>query len=81
MVIIRQKGTLVQTICIKCGIVYEGKKVSQGEVIAALGNTGRSSGPHLHFEIRTLDRPIDPLPYLPAGLALTNDVDNGSPDE
>lgn len=62
-------------------IVHEGAKIKQGEVIGALGNTGRSSGPHLHFEIRKLDGPIDPLPLLPAGEALTNDVDNGSPDE
>lgn len=62
-------------------IVHEGAKIKQGEVIGALGNTGRSSGPHLHFEIRKLDGPIDPLPYLPAGEALTNDVDNGSPEE
>lgn len=59
-------------------IVYEGQRVKQGDVIGALGNTGRSSGPHLHFEIRKADGPIDPLPYLPAGEALTNDVDNGA---
>lgn len=59
-------------------IVYEGQRVRQGDVIGALGNTGRSSGPHLHFEIRKADGPIDPLPYLPAGEALTNDVDNGA---
>lgn len=62
-------------------LVYEGKTVKQGEVIGALGNTGRSSGPHLHFEIRRLNGPIDPLPMLPAGEALTNDVDNGAPEE
>lgn len=62
-------------------VVYEGQKVKQGEVIGALGNTGRSSGPHLHFEIRKLDGPVDPLPLLPAGEALTNDVDNGAPEE
>ena len=62
-------------------LVYEGKTVRQGEVIGSLGNTGRSSGPHLHFEIRRLNGPIDPLPMLPAGEALTNDVDNGAPDE
>ena len=62
-------------------VVYEGKKVHQGEVIGALGNTGRSSGPHLHFEIRKLNGPIDPLPLLPAGNALTNDVDNGAVEE
>lgn len=62
-------------------LVYEGKKIKQGEVIGALGNTGRSSGPHLHFEIRRLNGPLDPLPLLPAGQALTNDVDNGAPEE
>lgn len=62
-------------------LVYEGKKVRQGEVIGALGNTGRSSGPHLHFEIRRLNGPIDPLPMLPAGESLTNDVDNGAVEE
>lgn len=62
-------------------LVYEGKKVKQGEVIGALGNTGRSSGPHLHFEIRRLNGPIDPLPMLPAGESLTNDVDNGAAEE
>lgn len=62
-------------------LVYEGKKVKQGEVIGALGNTGRSSGPHLHFEIRRLNGPLDPLPLLPAGEALTNDVDNGAIEE
>lgn len=62
-------------------LVYEGKRIRQGEVIGALGNTGRSSGPHLHFEIRRLSGPIDPLPLLPAGEALTNDVDNGAIEE
>jgi murein DD-endopeptidase MepM/ murein hydrolase activator NlpD len=62
-------------------IVSEGMTIKQGEVIGALGNTGRSSGPHLHFEIRKLDGPVDPLPLLPAGEALTNEVDNGSADE
>lgn len=62
-------------------IVFEGMSIKQGEVIGALGNTGRSSGPHLHFEIRKLDGPVDPLPFLPAGEALTNDVDNGAVEE
>lgn len=62
-------------------VVFEGQKIRQGDVIGALGNTGRSSGPHLHFEIRKLDGPIDPLPYLPAGNELTNDVDDPSAPE
>lgn len=63
-------------------VVYQGQKVRQGEVIGALGNTGRSSGPHLHFEIRKPDgTKLDPLPLLPAGKELTNDVDDPSAPE
>lgn len=46
-------------------LVAEGQKVRQGEVIGAMGRTGRATGVHLHFEIRKNRGPIDPLPYLP----------------
>ena len=46
--------------------VKAGDKVSKGDVIAALGNTGNSTGPHLHFEIRKTEdnTPLDPLTYI-----------------
>lgn len=45
-------------------LASEGQKVAQGERIGLLGSSGRSTGPHLHFEIWKHDQAVDPLPYL-----------------
>ena len=43
--------------------VRVGQRVQRGDVIALVGNTGKSTGPHLHYEVHYLGKPIDPRNY------------------
>jgi len=50
--------------------VKVGQTVRIGQTIGKIGSTGRSTGPHLHYETRINDEPVDPQKFLRAGLRL-----------
>lgn len=65
LVMIDHGGGIVTCYAHQSGIAAgEGTSVSQGQVIGYVGNTGHSTGPHLHFEVRVGGTAVDPMPYL-----------------
>ncbi|MBS7527200.1 peptidoglycan DD-metalloendopeptidase family protein [Fusibacter paucivorans] len=59
-------GGNIKTVYAHCSklLVSKNDKVYQGQVIARSGNTGRSTGPHLHFEVRVNGTPVNPRNYV-----------------
>ena len=52
---------------LSAALVKVGQRVTQGQPVGLEGSTGNSTGPHLHFELRINQKPVDPSPYLPPG--------------
>ena len=45
-------------------VVHTGQHVRRGQIIAYMGSTGFSTGPHVHYEVRIHGEPVNPAPYL-----------------
>ncbi|KFA94048.1 M23 family metallopeptidase [Archangium violaceum] len=54
--------------------VRPGQRVARGELIALSGNTGRSTGPHLHYQLELSAQPVDPLRFRPRPSPVANDA-------
>jgi murein DD-endopeptidase MepM/ murein hydrolase activator NlpD len=48
-------------------LVQSGARVTRGQMIGRMGSTGRSTGSHLHYEVRIDGRPVNPVPFLSSG--------------
>jgi murein DD-endopeptidase MepM/ murein hydrolase activator NlpD len=72
------EGLMTRYAHAKTILVKEGEVVTQGQLIARVGSTGLSTGPHLHFEVRKDDKPLDPRAFL-AGQPLTPSLAGARP--
>ncbi|WEK45348.1 MAG: M23 family metallopeptidase [Candidatus Andeanibacterium colombiense] len=65
--------------------VHAGDRVHKGDLIGYVGTTGRSTGPHLHYEVRVAGESVDPTPYLAGEVSLASlgvaDAAMGGPDD
>jgi murein DD-endopeptidase MepM/ murein hydrolase activator NlpD len=66
MVVLDHGGGVLSRYChASVLLVEEGDRVEEAQVLALVGNTGLSTGPHLHYELIVDGERVDPLDYLP----------------
>jgi len=54
--------------------VHVGQSVRTGQIVGKVGSTGRSTGPHLHYETRVKGEAVDPQKFLRAGARLEGQI-------
>ena len=62
--------------------VFAGQRIKRGEIIGRMGSTGRSTGSHLHYEVRIEGRAVNPIPFMKSTdylVAMQRKVGNGVP--
>lgn len=60
-------GYMTQYAHLSRALVKQGQYVKRGQVIGAIGTSGRSTGPHLHYGVKVIDKEVDPLLYIISG--------------
>ena len=58
-------------------VVADGERVRKGQLIGYVGSTGRSTGPHLHYEVRVAGEAVDPRPYMQSQMAFDDSAEAG----
>ncbi len=77
LIVIQHEGDLLTVYAHNSQLlVAQGEKVRAGQRIALSGQSGHASGPHLHFEVRSGQIPVDPVSYLPSN---SSSLSGGSP--
>jgi murein DD-endopeptidase MepM/ murein hydrolase activator NlpD len=77
VMIVHPEGSVTVYAHCRATFVFPGQHVEAGQVIAEVGNTGFSRGPHLHFEYRVAGMPRDPQPLLKKDTALAKKKQSG----
>ena len=78
--VVLQHGSALRTVYAHLSIIiaHEGDTIRQGQAIGGVGETGRATGPHLHFEVRKNGTALNPEEYLPATIdELVRDLSQG----